>query len=160
MICQNCLFPHANPLGCISCGWVYDPDYHPVLGHGPGAAATWIVSQSPEVLERMFGGQAQAKLAAAKGHIAAQPAPDAHPKPKVQPRPKAVVESIIAEPVASPFAKPSAVPEPTPTQPAPEPEPEPESEPELFANESAPPTSENPEPEIVKPATRRRTRSK
>jgi len=147
MVCQKCQFAHANPIGCISCGWVFDPNYHPDLGAAPTETAEWILAQSIESLERLYGAHgAQIKLAIARQQVASQPRPDAPstPPPTPKPRPAApkdFVESIVARPVQSPFA--SRV----------EPTPEPEPAPEMFANEAPAPVLE-PEPE-PKPAAKK-----
>jgi hypothetical protein len=102
--CQKCGYVNVNPIGCISCGWKFDPNYHPEVGASPIETATWITSQSFENLEKLYG-QAEAgnRLAAARALLATQktganfaPAP-----PMVAP-----VISHTVEPVASPFAKP------------------------------------------------------
>jgi hypothetical protein len=104
MICQKCNYPHANALGCVSCGWKFDPNLHPELGHSPVDSAEWIVMQAPEALERLYGQSgARLKLQAAYALLNAQPAPKAGPIPSDQ------VTSIVAEPVAAPSFAPSRV---------------------------------------------------
>ena len=67
MTCQNCGYPHANPLGCMSCGWKYDPNYHPVLGTDPINSALWVMGTSRDTLVRLHGhAMADQKIEAAK----------------------------------------------------------------------------------------------
>lgn len=122
MICQKCSYPYASAKGCISCGWVFDPKYHPDLGSAPLEQAAWLLSQPIETLEKLYGRQtAHEKLAVAQKLAQSQPAP-AQSAP-VQPAPKMPPSVVTAtvEPVASPFAAPQPAPEPPPTPPPAEP---------------------------------------
>jgi hypothetical protein len=133
VICENCKYPYANPLGCISCGWKYTENYHPAIGAAPVETAYWLVSQSRETLERLYGPiEASNKVVAAKLLIA-----EVEKAKPPAPLPDAVVEShVVAEAAKPDFSQPAT------EEFAPAPEPVPIVDERKFAKEAAPPVGE------------------
>ena len=132
MNCEKCGHPNQSTIGCAKCGYVYNPDYHPELGAGPLNTAKWLMDQSIESIDKLYGaGEGLRRKSIAAKYISDHPIFVPPPVPPVMPE-SVVTQEVFPEKVVIP-----AKPEPVDAEF--EDIPEPEKDEKIHATEAEPP---------------------